>query len=67
MQFMHPATWDDVKTLAGYLRDAVRVNDEITIDIMPSVAGLNWETLTPHITTLDVDGNRFEVSICPGC
>jgi hypothetical protein len=128
MQFTRPATWDDVKTLAGYLRDAgaeyalvggyaiaahgfnrftedidilvspsvenarrwilalsrlpdgaareladdadvfaagkhyaVRVNDEITIDVMPSVAGLDWETLTPHIMTVDIDGQPLRV------
>ena len=32
---------------AGDKHHAVRVNDEITIDVMPGVAGNRWETLRP--------------------
>lgn len=30
-------------------RYAIRVNDEFTVDVMPSIAGLTWETMKPHI------------------
>jgi len=35
---------------------AIRINDEITVDVMPSIAGCGWQDLAPHITTMDVDG-----------
>lgn len=41
---------------AGDKRYAVRVNDEYTIDVMPSVAGHSWEEMRPFIQTLDLDG-----------
>lgn len=37
-------------------RYAIRINDEFTIDIMPSIAGLSWEQLRPHITSTTLDG-----------
>jgi Nucleotidyl transferase AbiEii toxin, Type IV TA system len=37
-------------------RYALRINDEITVDVMPSVAGLTWEELQPHISSIDIDG-----------
>jgi hypothetical protein len=36
-------------------RYAVRINDEFTIDVMPSIAGLTWEQMKPHVTTLTID------------
>lgn len=36
-------------------RYAVRVNDEFTIDVMPSVAGLTWEALQTHIVEKKID------------
>jgi hypothetical protein len=42
-------------------RYAVRVNDEITVDVMPSVAGLSWEELRPHIMTLPIEGQEVRV------
>jgi hypothetical protein len=56
----------DADVFAAGKRYAVRVNDEITIDVMPSVAGLSWETLTPHITTVDIDGQPLRVLDLPG-
>ncbi|MGH8264302.1 MAG: nucleotidyl transferase AbiEii/AbiGii toxin family protein [Steroidobacteraceae bacterium] len=47
-------------------RYAVRVNDEITIDVMPSVCGQSWEALRPHIVTLDIDGQAVKVLDLPG-
>ena len=37
-------------------RYALRVNDEFTIDIMPSVAGHSWDEMQQYIETIDVDG-----------
>jgi len=47
-------------------RYAVRVNDEITVDVMPSVAGLTWGELRDHITTLMLDGQAVRVLDLPG-
>ena len=47
-------------------RYALRINDEITIDVMPSVAGVSWETLRSHITTVDIDGQPIRVLDLPG-
>lgn len=35
---------------------AIRINDEITIDVMPAIGGYHWEEMRPHITAMDVDG-----------
>jgi ABC-type glycerol-3-phosphate transport system substrate-binding protein len=37
-------------------RYAVRINDEFTIDIMPSIAGRTWQEMRTHIETIDLDG-----------
>jgi hypothetical protein len=37
-------------------RYALRVNDEFTIDIMPSVAGHSWDEMQQYIETIDLDG-----------
>jgi hypothetical protein len=67
MQFTRPATWDDVKTIARYFAEAgveyalVGGYAIFTIDVMPSVAGLPWETLAPHIAEKDIDGVRVRL------
>ena len=133
MQFTRPATWDDVKTIVRYFREAgveyalvggyaiaahgfnrfsedidvlvnpsaenarrwilalsrlpegaarelsgepdvfatekryaVRVNDEITIDVMPSVGGVRWEELEPHIMEKDIGGDTVRLLDLPG-
>ena len=42
-------------------RYALRVNDEFTIDIMPSVAGHSWDEMQQYIETLDLDGVPLRV------
>ena len=37
-------------------RYAIRINDEFTVDVMPSIAGLSWEEMKPHITSMSIDG-----------
>jgi hypothetical protein len=47
-------------------RYAVRINDEFTVDVMPSIAGLTWEELTAHITTRTIDDVPVRVLDLPG-
>jgi hypothetical protein len=47
------ATDNDV--FADDKRYAIRINDEFTIDVMPSIAGLSWEDLRRHITSTTID------------
>lgn len=35
--------------------------DEITVDVMPAVAGLSWADLEPHIEHIDLDGQPLRV------
>ena len=35
---------------------AIRINDEITVDVMPAVAGHSWDDMVTHIATVKVDG-----------
>lgn len=41
---------------ASDTRYALRINDEFTIDIMPSIAGHSWQEMQTHIQTIDLDG-----------
>ena len=40
---------------------AIRVNDEFTVDVMPSACGHGWSELSPFIEELEVDGVRLRV------
>ena len=42
-------------------RYALRVNDEFTVDIMPSVAGHSWDEMQPYIETIHLDGVPLRV------
>ncbi len=46
----------DPDVFASDARYALRINDEFTIDIMPSIAGRSWEEMRHHIETIDLDG-----------
>jgi hypothetical protein len=37
-------------------RYAIRINDEFTVDVMPSIAGLSWQEMQPHIVSMSIDG-----------
>jgi predicted nucleotidyltransferase len=37
-------------------RYAIRINDEITVDVLPSAGGHTWDELKAHIVRVDVDG-----------
>ncbi|HYL89989.1 MAG TPA: hypothetical protein VEU32_14635 [Burkholderiales bacterium] len=40
---------------------AIRVNDEITVDVLPAAAGVPWEALRPYIEVVEVEGVRLRV------
>jgi hypothetical protein len=46
----------DPDVFASDARYAVRINDEFTIDIMPSIAGHSWQEMRSHVETIDLDG-----------
>jgi hypothetical protein len=51
----------ETDVFANEKRYAVRVNDEFTIDVMPSVAGLSWTALQHHIVEKKVDEQTVRV------
>jgi predicted nucleotidyltransferase len=51
----------DSDVFASDTRYAVRVNDEITVDVMPSIAGRSWEEMRAHIQSIDLDGVPIRV------
>ena len=40
---------------------AVRINDEITVDVLPSAAGVGWDELCRYVEEVDLDGDRIRV------
>lgn len=40
---------------------AIRVNDEITIDVMPAACGHAWDELSRYIVDIEVDGEVLKV------
>jgi hypothetical protein len=40
---------------------AVRINDEFTVDVMPSACGHGWAELEPFIEIRDIDGVRIHL------
>jgi hypothetical protein len=52
---------DESDVFADDQRHAIRINDEFTIDVMPSVAGNTWQELTPYIEQIDLDGVPLKV------
>ena len=47
---------DEQDVFAADRRYAIRINDEFTVDVLPSVAGQSWEQMLPHIITRQIDG-----------
>jgi hypothetical protein len=47
-------------------RYAIRINDEFTVDVMPSIAGLPWKEMQSHVIVLDIDGIPLRVLDLPG-
>lgn len=40
---------------------AIRVNDEITVDVLPAAAGVPWEALRGYIEAVELEGARIRV------
>lgn len=45
---------------------AIRINDEFTVDVMPSIAGHSWEEMRSHIVTMDIDDTAVRILDLPG-
>ncbi len=55
------ALLDQPDVFARDKRYAVRVNDEFTIDVMPSIAGYAWDQMRPYIESVDLDGVELKL------
>jgi len=51
----------DPDVFAAQERYAIRVNDEITVDVLPSAAGCTWNELKGNIMRVDIDGIGVKV------
>ena len=40
---------------------AIRINDEVTVDVMPAAGGHRWEALCPHVITRLIDGQPIRL------
>jgi hypothetical protein len=58
------ATEEDV--FAAGSRYAIRINDEITIDVMPTIAGYSWQEMQQHVVEADLDGIKVRLLDLPG-
>jgi hypothetical protein len=47
-------------------RYAIRINDEFTVDVMPSIAGLSWQEMRQHVMSISIDGVSIRVLDLPG-
>jgi len=47
-------------------RHAIRINDEFTVDVMPSIAGLSWKHMQQHIVPMKIDDVPIRVLDLPG-
>jgi len=54
------------EVFANEQRYAVRINDEFTVDVMPSAGGIGWDELRPHIKTMTIDNETIRVLDLPG-
>lgn len=57
---------DEPDVFADDRRYAIRINDEFTVDVMPSIAGLSWEEMKSHILDADIDGVPLHLLDLPG-
>jgi hypothetical protein len=47
-------------------RYAIRINDEFTVDVMPSIAGLSWQEMQQHVTIMRIDDVPIRLLDLPG-
>lgn len=57
---------DEQDVFADDKRYAIRINDEFTVDVMPSIAGYTWEQMKPHITSIAIDEVPIRLLDLPG-
>lgn len=57
---------ENADVFADDRRYAIRINDEFTVDVMPSIAGLSWEEMQGHVMNMDIDGVPVRVLDLPG-
>lgn len=51
----------DVDVFAADKRYALRINDEFTVDVMPSIAGHAWDEMRQYIETMDFEGVDLKI------
>jgi Nucleotidyl transferase AbiEii toxin, Type IV TA system len=47
-------------------RYAIRINDEFTVDVMPSVCGETWEAIKDHVVSIKIDDVTIRLLDLPG-
>ncbi len=52
---------NDPGVFARDRRYAIRVNDEFTVDVMPSIAGRSWDEMRHYIEVVDLEGVALRV------
>lgn len=56
----------EADVFADDARYAIRINDEFTVDVMPSIAGLSWDELRAHVTSIQIDKDTIRLLDLPG-
>lgn len=51
----------DPDVFAKDSRYALRINDEFTVDVMPSIAGHSWNKMQSYIETIDFEGMNLKL------
>jgi hypothetical protein len=51
----------DPDVFAGQRLYAIRVNDEIAVDVLPAAGGRGWDDLKAHVVTVEIEGARVRV------
>ena len=51
----------ETDVFANDRRYAIRINDEFTIDVLPSIAGHAWDEMAAHIESIDLEGVKLRV------
>ena len=57
---------DEAYVFADDSRYAIRINDEFTIDVMPTIAGFTWPQMLPHVTSVQIDDVTIRLLDLPG-
>ena len=57
---------DEGYVFADDSRYAIRINDEFTIDVMPTIAGFTWPQMLQHVTSLQIDEVTIRLLDLPG-